>query len=143
MPLKLSTAVRAGEELIPGTCRKQYFLLAADRGVMFACLTGMAYLGSYPVEEAKTETLRLKSLMRFGNGKGHTAAHGITKRLHGAFPDLGRAVAQFPRLLRVTPVRLTKEQSKHMTLFGFLTHLFDDKEHSVEDCCTLLEKAGL
>lgn len=142
-PLKLSAAVRAGEELVPSPCRNQYFLLTADRGAMLACLMGMAHLGGYPKGEAKQEAERLKSLMTFGDGKIHTAAHAITKRLYAAFPDLGKNVLLFPRLLRAAPAKPPRDRLVKMTLFGFLTHLFDELNLPVEDCVTALEAAGM
>lgn len=142
-PLKLSAAVRAGEILIPAPCRRQYFLLTVDRGAMFACLTGMAHLGSYEKSDAEKEVTRLRSLMKFGDGKISTAAHGITKRLYAAFPDLGKSVLMFPKLLRASPVKFDREVLVNMSLFGFLTEIFDESELPVSECVAALEAAGL
>ena len=143
--MKLSTAVRAGEELVPaGACRRQYFALALDRGAMFACLAGCAYLGSYPTpDDATKEKERLQRLMTFGDGKLHTASHGITKRLYGAFPDLGRGIKGFPVLLKTGPLKVSAEERKTMSLFGYLTRMFDDSTRTVAECVEVLERAGL
>lgn len=143
MALKLSTAVRAGEELVPDLCRKQYFMLAVDRGAMFACVTGCAYLGSYPTPEATKEKDRLLRLMTFGDGKLHTASHGITKRLYAAFPELGRNIKGFPLLLKNGPLHPSREQQKTMSLFGYLTEMFDNSKRTVNECVEYLERAGL
>ena len=143
MSLRLSTAVRAGEALVPGASRKNYFVLTVDRGAMLADVTGCAYLGSYPHVEATKEKDRIYNLLRFGDGKIHTAAHGITRRLYAAFPELGRNVTSFKVLMKLSPVRLTKEEAKVTSLFGFLTRLFDDKSHTVEELAGMLERAGL
>lgn len=144
MSLKLSAAVRAGETLVPDACRKQYFALTLDRGAMFACLAGCAYLGSYPKpEDAAEEKSRLQRLMTFGDGKLHTASHGITKRLYGAFPELGRSIKAFPLLLKTGPLRISTEEKKSMSLFGYLTKLFDDSTRTVAGCVDVLERAGL
>lgn len=143
MSMRLSTAVRAGETLVPRAGRKNYFALTVDRGAMLADVTGCAYLGSYPHPEATKEKDRIFNLLRFGDGKIHTAAHGITRRLHAAFPELGKNIRGFGVLLKLSPVRPSKEQAKFMTLFGFLTMLFDDERQSVDDLASMLERAGL
>jgi hypothetical protein len=141
--LKISTAVRAGESLVPARERDQYFALAADRGAMFACVTGCAYLGSYPTSEATKERDRIYNLMKFGDGKIHTAAHAITKRLYAAFPQLGKNIKEFPVLLKLSPLKIEKEQLKYTTLFGHLTDLFRNPENTVKDLVRILERAGL
>ena len=142
--MRLSTAARAGEQLVPGACRKQYFALAVDRGTMFACLAGCAYLGSYPTpEDAEQERTRLARLLAFGDGKLHTASHGITKRLYAAYPDLGRNIKAFPALLKTGPLRVSAEERKTMSLFGYLTKMFDDSKKTVDECVAILERAGL
>lgn len=147
MSLSISTAVRSGEELVPGTCRKQYFSLAVQRGailaVMCGCLTAKAHIGSFSKADAKKETDRLQALMKFGDGKLHTAAHGITKRLYAAFPELGKSVKHFPRLLQLSPFKLPKEVLATTSLFGFLTKMFDESDLSIADCLDILERSGL
>lgn len=143
MSLRLSTAVRAGETLVPGASRKQYFALTVDRGALLACVAGCAYLGSYPGPEATREHDRIFNLLTFGDGKIQTAAHGITRRLYAAFPELGKNIAGFKSLLKIAPLRLTPGELKTTSLFGFLTRLFDDEKHSVDELADLLERAGL
>lgn len=142
--MRLSAAVRAGETLVPGSNRDgNYFMLTADRGAMYADVTGCAYLGSYPHAEATLERDRIFNLMRFGDGKIHTAAHGITRRLYAAFPELGRNIRGFSTLLKLAPARPASEALRYMSLFGFLTWLFDDERRSVDELIDILDRAGL
>lgn len=143
MSLKISTAVRAGSLLVPGTSRETYFELALNSGALLACLTGCAYLGSYPTPEAIKEKDRIYSLLTFGDGKIHTAAHGITKRLYAAFPELGRNIKLFPLLIKLGGLRLSKDDLARMSLFGYLTTMFKDPARTIESCVLLLERVNL
>lgn len=134
--ISLSSAIKAGSELVSKDVQKSYFKAAANQALEFADILGLADIGVQgPAGIARvTEDLKYNDI--------GTLSKRVTRRLLDAWPDLGKRVRMIPKLNRVVERKYGAGYTEK-TLFGLLTYLFDRKNVSRGELIGVLEQAGL